>query len=119
MWCLTDPQAERELRAEGRTGWAEDELEELWGNKGWKLSAQEQAFLSEVKALEAQGAVGPASYMAECPFNPVWVAYRPVELLGERLRAGGQFAYNHHDGKGTLVTSFRTASDFEECADDD
>ena len=118
-WCLTDPAAHQRLRAEGRLGWAQDELEELWARKDDMLTAEEQQFLAETAALQRQGAISADSYLVECPYNPVWTARRPVTILGRTLRAGSQFAYNHHGGKGGLITSFRSAPDFEECQDDD
>jgi len=119
LWCLTDGSARQRLRAEGRTGWAKDELDELWGNKNWTLSAEEQRFLAETQELQRQGSIRGASYMAECPFDPIWTATRPVTILGRSIQVGGQFAYNHHHGQGELLTSFRSAPDFEECAGDD
>jgi len=118
-WVLTDGNARRRLREEGRTDWAEDELDELWGNKGWTLSAEEQRLLAETATLERQGSIRAPSYMAECPFDPVWTATRPVTVLGHAVKAGSQFAYNHHHGKGELQTSFHSVPDFEECAEDD
>lgn len=117
-WRLTDGVARQRLVAEGRADWAEDELDELWENKGWTLSADEQRFLDEVEALQHNGAVRATSYMAECPFDPVWTATRPVTIMGQQIPMGGQLAYNHHHGKGEVVTSFRSAPDFEECQDD-
>lgn len=118
-WLLTDGAARARLREEGRTQWAEDELQELWENKGWLLSAEEQQFVAESADLERQGAIHATSYMAECPFDPIWTATRAVRVLGRPLKAGSQFAYNHHHGKGELLTEFRSAPDFEECQDDD
>jgi hypothetical protein len=75
--------------------------------------------IHETAALQRQGAISADSYLVECPYNPVWTARRPVTILGRTLRAGSQFAYNHHGGKGDLLTSFRSAPDFEECQGDD
>ena len=118
-WLLTDGNARQRLRADGRSGWAEDELDELWENKDWTLSAEEQRLLAETAELQRQGSIRPTSYMSECPFDPVWTATRPITVVGRQIQAGGQFAYNHHHGKGELLTSFRSVPDFEECQDDD
>ncbi len=117
-WRLTDGTARQRLSVEGRTAWAEDELNELWGNKNWTLSAEEQRFLAETEALQRQGQIRATSYMAECPFDPIWTATRPMTILGRSIGLGGQFAYNHHAGKGELLTTFRSVPDFEECAED-
>lgn len=118
-WLLTDGTARSRLQREGRTRWAEDELDELWENKNWTLSPDEQRFLAAVQQLQRDGSVRPTSYMAECPYDPVWTTLRSITLMGQQLGAGRQLAYNHHDGKGELLTSFRDAPDFEECAGDD
>jgi len=118
-WLLSDGAARQRLRAEGRTGWAEDELDELWENKGWTLSTEEQRLLAETAELQRQGSIRATSYMSECPFDPVWTATRSITVMGQQIQAGGQFAYNHHHGKGALLTSFRSVPDFEECQDDD
>ena len=118
-WLLSDGAARQRLRAKGRTDWAEDELDELWENKGWILSSEEQRLLAETAELQRQGSIRPTSYMSECPFDPVWTATRSITVLGQPIRPGGQFAYNHHHGKGELLTSFRSVPDFEECQDDD
>ena len=103
----------------GRGEWAEDELRELWENKNWRLSADEVQFLAETKELERQGAIRADSYMAECPFDPVWVTTRPVTILGRQMGLGSQFAYDHHHGRGQLMTSFQSVPDFQECAEDE
>lgn len=117
-WCLSSPMARSILTQQRRTGWAEDELDELWGHKHWRLSTEEQRLMDETSQLEAQGAVRATSYMAECPFDPVWSVLRPVTVLGQRLDSGSQFAYNHHPGKGGLITGFHTVNDFQQCEDD-
>lgn len=118
-WCLTSDMANQELKRTGRSAWAEDELVELWSNKRWKISGEEQRFLAETAALQREGAIRSDSYIAECPFNPVWTVLRPVTVAGQRLGRGSQFAYNHHSGKGQLLTGFQPVDDFEECQDDD
>ena len=119
-WCLTSDVARKELKREGRDGWGEDELDELWSNKQWRISADEQRFLDGVARLNEEGAImDSASYIAECPFNSIWVARRPVTVMGCKLKAGSRFAYNHHHGKGELLTNFQPVGDFLECEDDD
>ena len=118
-WCLTSDRARQELESTGRASWARDELDELWTNKRWKISAQERQYLDEVAELERQGAVRGDSYLAECPFNPIWTTLRPVTVVGQRIPKGQQFAYNHHHGKGQVLTGFHAVDDFEECEDDD
>jgi len=116
-WLLTAESARAQLHADGRTHWAEDELEEMWQRKNWRLSPEEQRFLTETADLQRQGAISGGSYLLECPFNPVWVARRPVTVLGQSLPPGSQFAYNHHEGRGNLITGFRQGNQFEECED--
>jgi hypothetical protein len=118
-WLLASGVARERLRNEGRTDWAEDELKELWENKNWRLSPEEAQFLAETADLDRQGAIRAETYMAECPFDPVWVTTRPVTVLGQRLGLGGQFAYDHHHGRGHLVTSFHSVPDFQECSEDE
>lgn len=118
QWYLTSDQARGELGATGRAAWAENEFDEFWGNKRWRLSADEARYLSEVGALQAAGAISSESYLAECPFNPIWTAQRDVVVMGKRLRRGQQFAYNHHHGKGELLTGFQAVGDFMACEDD-
>lgn len=117
-WLLSSGMARERLRGEGRTGWGEDELDELWGNKNWHLSAEEARFLAETAELERQGAIRAESYMAECPFDPVWAANQPVTILDQHLGLGSQFAYDHHHGRGRLLTSFQSVPDFQECSED-
>ncbi len=57
--------------------------------------------------------------MAECPFDPVWVSTCRVTILGQPLGLGGQFAYDHHHGRGRLVTSFHSVPDFQKCSEDE
>jgi hypothetical protein len=53
------------------------------------------------------------------PFNPIWTPLGPMTVVGQRIRSGQQFAYNHHHGKGQLLTGFKPVDGFEECEDDD
>ena len=117
-WCLTDEAAYRELRAEGRLGWAADELAEFWARRHDTLSAEEQQFLAETQVLQRQGALAGDSYLLHCPFNTIWTVRAPVTLLGRSLPPGGQVAYNYYDGTGGLVTTFTAGSDFTECPDE-
>lgn len=113
LWCLTSGLARRHLREEGNLGWAKDELEEFWRQKQWKLSTREQQYLAEVADLERRGAVVAESYRAECPFNPIWTAKRPVIVLGQLVNQGGEFSYTHQAGAEELCTSFLQADAFE------
>lgn len=117
-WLLTSGVARERLRGEGRTDWGEDELNELWENKNWHLSAEEARFLAETAELERQGAIRAESYMAECPFDPVWATTSPVIILNQHLGLGSQFAYDHHHGRGHLLTNFQPVPDFQECSED-
>ena len=118
-WCLSDASASQRLAGEGRLDWAEDELAELWERKAYTLTAEEQQFLAETAALQRRGALSADSYIVECPFNTVWTVRQPATVLGHRFRPGSQVAYNHHGGKGELITRFSTSPDFMECQDDD
>lgn len=118
-WLLTDPAAYQRLRAEGRLSWAEGELDEVWERKGYALTAEEQRFLAETAELQRRGSLSADSYIVECPFNPMWTVRQPVTILGRFFRPGSQVAYNHHGGKGEMMTRFSTAPDFMECQDDD
>lgn len=118
-WLLTSDMARRELSSTGRTPWAEDELQELWTKKRWRLSPEEARYLDEVSNLAADGSITSQQYLAECPFNPIWTPQRDVVVAGRRFRRGQQFAYNHHDGKGEVLTGFHAVGDFMACEDDD
>lgn len=118
-WRLTTERARAQLHAQGRTHWAEDELEEMWRHKGWHLSPEEQRYLAETADLQRQGAISADAFLLECPFNPVWTAHHPVTVLGRSVASGSQFSYNHHAGRGGLLTGFRTGAAFEDCQDNE
>lgn len=118
-WLLTSGVARERLSTGGRIEWAEDELSELWENKNWRLSAEEAQLLAETAELERQGALRGDKYMAECPFDPVWTALRPITVLGQQLGLGSEFAYDHHQGRGRLLTDFQSVPDFQECSEDE
>lgn len=87
-WTLSDPQAVSDLQG---TPFGEQEINEFWTRKGWKLTKREEAYLATVDALLRDGYITKVSRWAKCPYNPVYQALVPVDVLSVHVRPGQEF----------------------------
>lgn len=87
-WAFSDPQAVKDLQG---TVFGEQEIEEFWLRKGWKLTKREEGYFATIDALTRDGYITKVTRWATCPYNPVYQALVPVDVLGVHVRAGQEF----------------------------
>ncbi|MBS2012524.1 MAG: hypothetical protein JST00_06545 [Deltaproteobacteria bacterium] len=87
-WSFSDPQAVKDLQG---TTFGEQEIEEFWLRKGWKLTKREEAYFAMVDTLTRDGYVTKVSRWSKCPYNPIYQALVPVDVLGVHVRSGQEF----------------------------
>lgn len=87
-WAFSDPKAVTDLQG---TAFGEQEIDEFWTRKGWKLTKREENYLATLDALARDGYVTKISRWAKCPYNPVYQALVPIDVLGVHVRPGQEF----------------------------
>jgi hypothetical protein len=80
---------------------AERGLAAFWQRRDWTLSAQADAYLSQVAALVAGGAVtGAGRSLSDPPFATIYrVQARDVRLLDRRLSGGTFFTFDYAEDR--------------------
>lgn len=87
-WAFSDPKAVEDLQG---TTFGEQEINEFWTRKGWKLTKRDEAYLATVDALARDGYITKVSRWAKCPYNPVYQALVGVDVLGAHVKPGQEF----------------------------
>jgi len=111
LWRLAAPSARGELQ---HTTFGEAGMEALCAAMGGVLPAAAQRYLDEAKAAEARGDVRMIAAMADCPFEPLYRARRPVDLAGEHVPAGHEFHWNFRRGRVEISARFRRVEEWRE-----
>jgi hypothetical protein len=112
LWRVAAPSARTELRG---TEFGTDEMNEMCEKMGGILSAGAQQYLDEVEAAEARGDVQIIAAMANCPFEPLYKALRPLDIAGANVPAGYEFHWNFHRGHMEMAPRFGRTNDWQEC----
>lgn len=113
-WSFSDPQAVKDLQ---ETPFGEQEIVEFWVRKGWKLTKREEAYFGTLDALARDGYITKVSRWAKCPYNPVYQALVPVDVLGVHVRSGQEFNLDMCDPEAEVQLGkprFARAKGYEE-----
>lgn len=104
-WLFSSIEARHRMRALGREDEAERALAAFWEARSWTVSMGEQAYLDEVAALRAQGAVVVEDRdPGAAPFAPVYRVVAPdVVVRGQRVPPGHLFSYDYTHGQVRLL----------------
>lgn len=112
LWRVAAPSARSEMRG---TPFGTDEMEEMCQKMGGILSAGAGQYLDEVDAAVARGDAYIIAAMANCPFEPLYRARRPLNLAGSEIPAGYEFHWNFHRGHIESSPRFGRVSNWQEC----
>lgn len=114
LWRIAAPSARSELHG---TEFGSDEMQEMCEKMGGVLSAGAQQYLDDVEAAVARGDATIIAAMANCPFEPLYRARRPLEIAGAEVPAGYEFHWNFHRGHIESAPRFGRVDDWQECAE--
>ena len=112
LWSIASPTARAQLRG---TEFGGDEMAEMCEKMGGILSAGAQQYLDEVEAAVSAGDAYIVAAMANCPFEPLYRARRPIEIAGATIPSGHEFHWNFHRGHIETSPRFGRAQDWQEC----
>ena len=112
LWRIAAPSARSSLRG---TEFGRDEMQEMCEKMGGILSAGAQQYLDEVEDAVRRGDAIAVGAMANCPFEPLYQARRPVNLAGAHVPAGHEFHWNFHRGHIEVAPRFVRSDDWQEC----
>ena len=112
LWRVAAPSARSDIRG---TKFGTDEMEEMCEKMGGILSAGAQQYLDEVDAAVARGDAYMIAAMANCPFEPLYRARRPLNLAGAQIPANYEFHWNFHRGHLESAQRFGRVSGWQEC----
>lgn len=114
LWRVASPSARSELRG---TEFGTEEMAEMWRKMGGILSAGAQQYLDEADAAVTRGDVNMIAAMANCPFEPLYRARRPLDIAGTHVPGGHEFHWNFHRGHLESSPRFGRAPSWQECED--
>lgn len=112
LWRVAAPAARTELQG---TPFGTAEMDEMCEKMGGVLSAGAQQYLDEVAGALDRGDIYPVAAMANCPFEPLYRARRPLDLAGAHVPAGHEFHWNFHRGHMESSPRFGRSPDWQEC----
>lgn len=112
LWVVAAPSARSELRD---TEFGTAEMNEMCEKMGGILSAGTQRYLDDVAAAEASGDAIIIAAMANCPFEPLYRAQRPLEIAGASIPTGNEFHWNFHRGHIEVSPRFGRVGGWQEC----
>ncbi len=112
LWRIAAPSARSELRG---TTFGTDEMEEMSEKMGGVLSAGAQQYLDDAEAAVARGDASIIAAMANCPFEPLYRARRPLDNAGAQVPAGHEFHWNFHRGHIESARRFGCVVGWQEC----
>ncbi len=112
LWPIAAPAARSQLRG---TEFGGDEMAEMCEKMGGILSAGAQQYLDEVAAAVSRGDAYMIAAMANCPFEPLYRARRPLEIAGATIPTSHEFHWNFHRGHIETASRFGRAQDWMEC----
>ncbi|HST88052.1 MAG TPA: hypothetical protein VLJ14_06705 [Ktedonobacterales bacterium] len=112
LWPIAAPAARSQLRG---TKFGGDEMAEMCEKMGGILSAGAQQYLDEVAAAVSRGDAYMIAAMANCPFEPLYRARRPLEIAGATIPTSHEFHWNFHRGHIETASRFGRAQDWMEC----
>ncbi len=112
LWRVAAPSARADIRG---TKFGTDEMEEMCEKMGGILSTGAQQYLDEVDAAVARGDAYMIAAMANCPFEPLYRARRPLNLAGAQIPANYEFHWNFHRGHIESAQRFGRVSGWQKC----
>ncbi len=112
LWRVAAPSARSEIRG---TRFGTEEMEEMCEKMGGILSAGAQQYLDEVDAAVSRGDAYVIAAMANCPFEPLYRARRPLQLASAQIPAGYEFHWNFHRGHIESSQRFGRVNGWQEC----
>ncbi len=112
LWRIAAPSARSEIRG---TEFGADEMNEMCEKMGGILSASAQQYLDESEAAVASGDAYIIAAMANCPFEPLYKARRPLEIAGADIPASYEFHWDFHRGHIETAPRFGRVDNWQEC----
>jgi hypothetical protein len=112
LWRVAAPVARNELRG---TEFGTEEMEEMCEKMGGILSAGAQHYLDDVAAAVEEGNAQFIAAMANCPFDPVYKARRPLNIAGASIPADYEFHWDFHRGHIEMAHRFSRSASWKEC----
>jgi|SRR6185437_2157290 len=112
LWAVAAPSARADLRG---TEFGTSEMQEMAEKMGGILSAGAQAYLHDVAEAMKSGDVVIMAAMANCPFDPVYRARKPLDIAGATIPTGHEFHWDFHRGHIEVAKRFERSADWEEC----
>jgi hypothetical protein len=113
-WFIAEKDAAAELK---NTKFGEQEIKEFWVRKGWRTTPREERYLVQCQKLLAEHAISVVSRWSTCPFDPVYLALQPINLLDTVIERGREFHLNMDEHEDNLLVGnpkFRRTAAFEE-----
>lgn len=112
LWRVAAPSARSSIRG---TRFGRNEMKELCEKMGGVLTADAQQYLDEVKEAVQRGDAISVAAMANCPFEPLYRARRPLTIAGAHVQVNHEFHWDFHRGQLETLSRFERVNDWQEC----
>jgi hypothetical protein len=87
-WDLSDTNAVKRLEG---TKFGEQEINEFWTRKGWRLTKHEEHYMATVAELVRQGKVTKVSHWGQTPFDPIYQTLQRINIEGVTIDPQTEF----------------------------
>ena len=87
-WDLSDPTAVRKLEG---SKFGEQEINEFWTRKGWRLTQHEERYMATVAQLVREGTITKVSHWGQVPFDAIYQTLQRVSIEGVTIEKQTEF----------------------------
>jgi hypothetical protein len=113
-WEISDPIAVRKLEG---TKFGEQEINEFWTRKGWRLTQHEERYMATVQQLVRDGKVTRVSHWGQTPFDGIYQTLQPITLEGVSIAPQTEFWMEFCENEDELKVAtprFARVTEYEE-----
>jgi hypothetical protein len=113
-WEIADPIAVKKLQG---TPFGEQEINEFWVRKGWRLTKHEERYLATVAELVRQAKITKISHWGQTPFEPIYQTLQRITLEGVTIEPQTEFRMDFNENQDELKVAhprFLRINEYEE-----
>ena len=113
-WDIADPIAIKKLQG---TPFGEQEINEFWVRKGWRLTKHEERYLATVAELVRQAKITKISHWGQTPFEPIYQTLQRITIEGVTIEPQTEFRMDFNENQDELKVAhprFLRINEYEE-----
>ena len=87
-WDISDPNSVKKLEG---TKFGEQEINEFWTRKGWRLTKHEEQYMATVAQLARDARITKVSHWGQTPFDPIYQTLQRITIEGVTIEPQTEF----------------------------